>query len=129
MTILRNDLVESTLPPLREGLISRCVTINGHRTSIRLEQSMWNSLNEIALRESMSVHQVASLIDRHCRAMEGKCCPLSLTAAIRTFILAYYRQAVTEEGHRQVGHGGLPQEMENKRETRRRERREMFLEN
>lgn len=79
-------------------LINRNVRICGHRTSMRLEPSMWDALNEVSDRESKTVHELCSMIDR--RRNES-----SLTAAIRVFILSYFRTAATDIGHIRSGHG------------------------
>jgi predicted DNA-binding ribbon-helix-helix protein len=79
-------------------LSNRNVTVNGRRTSMRLEQEMWDALREICRREDMTVHELCSLIDDR-RGMS------SLTAATRVFILMYYRAAATDEGHATAGHG------------------------
>jgi predicted DNA-binding ribbon-helix-helix protein len=79
-------------------LISRNVTVSGRRTSIRLEPEMWDGLVEICRRESVTPHQLTTLVDR-CRHRS------SLTAKLRVFILAYFRKASTEAGHAQAGHG------------------------
>lgn len=80
-------------------LISKNVTIHGRRTSIRLEPEMWSALYELAKRERCNIHRVATVV--HDRKNEKS----SLTAAIRVFIMAYYRAAATEEGHAKAGHG------------------------
>jgi predicted DNA-binding ribbon-helix-helix protein len=84
------DLQESTL---RSGN----VTVNGRRTSIRLEPAMWQALREISTREGKTLHALVTEIE-HARAQS------SLTAAIRVFLLDYFRAAATEEGHRRAGH-------------------------
>ncbi|MBI1206046.1 MAG: hypothetical protein GC191_02025 [Azospirillum sp.] len=82
------------------GLVNRNVTVNGRRTSIRLEPQMWDALHDICQREGMTVHQICTLVEERRRRRGG-----SLTAAIRVFILAYFRQAATQEGHARAGHG------------------------
>lgn len=82
-------------------LISRNVTILGRQTSVRLEAQMWSALREVAERERCSVHDLCSLVAT--RRREG----LSLTAAIRIFLMLYFKAATTEEGHMRAGHGGL----------------------
>ena len=79
-------------------LINRNVTVAGRRTSLRLEPAMWDALEEVARRERSTVHQICALVDA--RRSES-----SLTAAIRVFILGYYRAAATEDGHGNAGHG------------------------
>ena len=85
-------------------LVNRNVTIHGRRTSLRLEPAMWDALHEIAQRESTSVHDL-------CTKVELERQESTLTAAIRVFILGYYREAATAQGHSLAGHGqprGLP---------------------
>ncbi|MGF1593284.1 MAG: ribbon-helix-helix domain-containing protein [Kiloniellaceae bacterium] len=73
-------------------LISRNITLADRRTSIRLEPEMWDALNEICMRLGRSIHDVCTEIDRG-RHQSG------LTAGVRVFILNYFREAATEEGH------------------------------
>ncbi len=79
-------------------LVSRNVTISGRRTSIRLEQEMWDCLSEIARRERLSIHQIASVVAAVRQSS-------SLTAKLRVFIVGYFRAAATEAGHAGAGHG------------------------
>lgn len=85
----------------RSTLISKNVTIRGHRTSIRLEPEMWNALKDIADRENTTIHNICSLISLR------KQDDTSLTAAIRVFLMLYYRAATTAEGHARAGHGSF----------------------
>lgn len=82
-------------------LMSRNITVDGHRTSIRLEAQMWQALKEVADRECCTIHEICSLISARRKA------GLSLTAAIRIFLMLYFKAAATEEGHTKAGHGGL----------------------
>lgn len=82
-------------------LISKNITILGRRTSVRLEPEMWNALRDISNRENCSIHDICSLI--HIR----KNPVTSLTAAIRVFMMLYYRAASTSDGHQKAGHGNF----------------------
>ncbi len=82
------------------SLVNRNVTIGRRRTSLRLEPAMWDALEEICRREAMNQHESCERIDERRRAS-------SLTAAIRVFIVNYFRAAATEEGHASIGHGAL----------------------
>ncbi len=82
------------------SLVNRNVTIGRRRTSLRLEPAMWDALEEICRREEMNQHDLCERIDERRRAS-------SLTAAIRVFIVNYFRAAATEEGHASIGHGAL----------------------
>ncbi len=81
-------------------LMSRNVTLQGRRTSLRLERAMWDALEEIRARERQSMHELCAHIDRT-RSER------TLTAGIRVYILEYFRRAATEAGHAEAGHGLL----------------------
>ncbi|AEP09786.1 ribbon-helix-helix domain-containing protein [Micavibrio aeruginosavorus] len=83
----------------RSTLVSRNITVLGRRTSVRLEPEMWGALRDIAKRERCRIHDVCSLIQLR------KNPNTSLTAAIRVFLMLYYRAATTEQGHVRAGHG------------------------
>jgi predicted DNA-binding ribbon-helix-helix protein len=85
----------------KSSLISRNITVVGHRTSVRLEPEMWNAMKDISRRERCTIHELCSLI--HARKSEIT----SLTAAIRVFLMLYYRAAATEDGHVRAGHGNF----------------------
>ena len=81
-------------------LINRNVTVMGRRTSVRLEQPMWDALEEICRRERKVMNQLVTEIE-HSRQES------SLTAAIRVTIMLYFKNAATERGHVRAGHGAL----------------------
>ena len=64
----------------------RNITVNGRRTSVRLENDMWSALKEIAQRESCTVHDICTTIEQ--MKVENS----SLTAAIRVFLINYFRR-------------------------------------
>ena len=53
---------------------------------------MWDALSEICARERRSLHEICQQIDKE-RTQSG------LTAGVRVFILNYFREAATDEGH------------------------------
>ncbi len=83
----------------KSSLVSKNITLNGRRTSVRLEPEMWQALREIAERERCTIHDLCGLIEMK----KGK--NSSLTAAIRVFLMLYFRAATTEDGHGRAGHG------------------------
>ncbi|MDY0028524.1 MAG: ribbon-helix-helix domain-containing protein [Pseudobdellovibrionaceae bacterium] len=85
----------------RSTLVSRNITILGRRTSVRLEPEMWDALFDVSRREKASIHNICSLI--YLRKVKES----SLTAAIRVFLLLYFRAASTEDGHIRVRHGNF----------------------
>jgi predicted DNA-binding ribbon-helix-helix protein len=68
------------------SLVARNVRVAGRRTSVRLEPSMWEALQEVAEREGKTINDLVTEIDRV--RPES-----TLTAAIRVHLLAYYRRA------------------------------------
>jgi len=88
------------LKNIQGKLISRNITIDGHRTSLRLEGDAWTAFEEICVREQKSIHEMCSEIEQ---MRTGP----SRTAAVRAYILAYFRAAASCEGHSRAGHGCL----------------------
>lgn len=87
------------LPGGSSTLVIRNVVVLGKRTSLRMEPEMWDALSDVAAREGYNVHDICTCI------VERKPAAASLTAAIRVFLVNYYRLAATEEGHVRAGHG------------------------
>ena len=85
-------------PILESSLVNRNIVIDGRRTSVRLEPQMWDALAEIARREGRTVHDVCSVASRLRHHS-------TLTAGLRVFLLRYFREAATAEGHTNAGHG------------------------
>ncbi|WP_343560488.1 ribbon-helix-helix domain-containing protein [Kiloniella sp. b19] len=80
--------------------VVRNITLNGHRTSLRLEADVWEALEEICVREGYTLNQLGSMINK--QRQES-----SMAAAVRVFVLMYFRSAATELGHENAGHGTL----------------------
>lgn len=87
------------LPDGSSTLVIRNVVVLGKRTSLRMEPEMWDALADVAGREGHDVHDICT------RIVERKPPAASLTAAIRVFLVNYYRLAATDEGHARAGHG------------------------
>jgi len=93
--------------PLR----SQNVVVDGRRTSMRLEPTMWEAFEEIAARERMSINDICGEINRRLETRErvaGRVPDdgdVTLTSAVRTFLVSYFRRAGTEQGHNEAGHG------------------------
>jgi predicted DNA-binding ribbon-helix-helix protein len=67
------------------------IVVGRHRTSVRLEPVMWDALQDIARRRRVSLHDLVTEIDRGRSAS-------SLTAAIRVYIVDFYRAAARPAG-------------------------------
>jgi predicted DNA-binding ribbon-helix-helix protein len=79
--------------------VIRNVKVHGHRTSVRLEPQMWDSMTEICRRELCTPHDVYSYV------AERKPPHNSLSSSLRVFMLEYFRKSSTEDGHMSAGHG------------------------
>jgi predicted DNA-binding ribbon-helix-helix protein len=79
--------------PHRRGstLLNRNVWIGRRRTSLRLEPAMWQALEEVASDSDLTIHELCTMVDSRRRES-------SLTAAVRVFLLSYYRDAVRRGG-------------------------------
>ncbi|MFZ2005029.1 MAG: ribbon-helix-helix domain-containing protein [Stellaceae bacterium] len=73
--------------PLLSSLALHNIVVGGRRTSVRLEASMWDGLQDIARRRGMSLNDLVTEIERN-RDAPG------LTAAIRVYIVDFYRRAL-----------------------------------
>lgn len=78
--------------PAPKALVPICrnVTIDGRRTSIRMEPVLWDCLSDICRRERRPASELIALIDTR-RGDSG------LTAALRVFILSYFQNAASLE--------------------------------
>lgn len=70
--------------------VCRNIYVSGRRTSVRMEPVMWQSLDEIRERENMTLNQLCGLID----SVRGQA---GLTAALRIFIISYFRAQTQEQ--------------------------------
>ncbi len=73
------------------SLVIHNIVVGNHRTSVRLEPVMWDALKDIAGRVGMTVHDLVTAIDRDRTAS-------SLNAAIRVYIVDFYRAAALPAG-------------------------------
>jgi len=73
------------------GLLQmRVVRVGARRTSLRLESEMWGALEEIAEREKIAIPELCGHIE-DTRLAGG-----SFTAALRAFLISYYRAQVKD---------------------------------
>jgi predicted DNA-binding ribbon-helix-helix protein len=72
--------------PSPSSLVIHNIVVGGHRTSVRLEPVMWDALHDIARRLRFTMHDLVTYIDRERTAS-------TLTAAIRVYIVDFYRAA------------------------------------
>jgi predicted DNA-binding ribbon-helix-helix protein len=79
----------------REGLVTkspivkRSVSLDGHKTSVSLEDQFWTALKEIAAVKEVNVQE---LILKAKSAGESR----NLSSAVRLFVLDHYRQQAAD---------------------------------
>jgi predicted DNA-binding ribbon-helix-helix protein len=69
---------------MKSAIIKRSVVINGHKTSVSLEQPFWNIVREIAQAEQTTVSALLRQIDEARRHA-------NLSSAVRIFVLERVR--------------------------------------
>lgn len=69
--------------------VKRSLTLNGHRTSVSLEDAFWRAFRDLATRRSMGINGLAAQID----ARRGVEC--GLATAIRLEVLSDLQARVT----------------------------------
>jgi predicted DNA-binding ribbon-helix-helix protein len=70
--------------------MKRSVIIDGHKTSVSLEEPFWKALKEIASRRRQSLSELVGNIDA-ARNFGN------LSSAVRLFVLNHYQERLTRE--------------------------------
>ena len=84
--ISQRDVSAPTTDPVKEvAVVKRSVVVDGHKTSVSLEDAFWSSLKDIAARRGLSLSMQIAAIDQHRRTS-------NLSSAIRLFVLDYFRE-------------------------------------
>ncbi len=91
---------------MQTAVIKRSIVLDGHKTSVSLENEFWHGLREIAARENTSLSTLVGKIDR-----ERNSCNLS--SAIRVHVFNYFRGQFDQLGKDQSHLGAdIPLERE-----------------
>lgn len=72
---------------MKSPVAKRSVVINGHKTSVSLEDAFWSAAKEIAAERGLALSELIAMID-HDRGGHG-----NLSSALRLFVLARFRSA------------------------------------
>ena len=81
---------------VRSSLVMHNVYVAGHRTNVRLEPIIWDTLQGIARQKEITVHDLISEIDRQ-RTVGN------LSSAIRAYVVAYLLTRLLEDLPLSVG--------------------------
>jgi predicted DNA-binding ribbon-helix-helix protein len=73
--------------PFPGFLVTRNVLIARRRTSLRMEADIWDALDEVCLREGLTLNELCVLIERRRKNRASR------TSAVRSFIVSYFRNA------------------------------------
>lgn len=69
----------------------RSLTLNGHRTSVSLEDEFWDAFREISEQRGIALNAFAAEIDRDRGVQMG------LASAIRLHVLAHFRSGASAD--------------------------------
>ena len=69
---------------MKSPVVKRSVVINGHKTSVSIEDQFWAAVKEIAAERQLTVAKLVAMVD-HDRGEVG-----NLSSGLRCFILARY---------------------------------------
>ena len=69
---------------MKSPIVKRSIIIDGHKTSVSLEDEFWQGLKTIAAGRRMPIAELVHQIDRE--RQDG-----NLSSAVRLFVLEYYR--------------------------------------
>jgi len=69
---------------MQSTVLKRSVVLDGHKTSVSLEDEFWNGLKKIATARKITLPELIASIDR-------TRCQGNLSSALRLFILEFYR--------------------------------------
>ncbi len=67
--------------------VKRSLTLQGHRTSVSLEDDFWQAFRDIAREKELPINVLAAQIDAERDPETG------LASAIRVYVLNWYRQS------------------------------------
>lgn len=73
-----------------DGVHKRSVTLDGHRTSVSLEQPFWDALKDLAREDGVSLHALVQAIDHE---REG----VNLSGALRVHVLRALQAKLQQE--------------------------------
>jgi len=75
---------------MKSPIAKRSILIEGHKTSVSLEDAFWTTLKDIARERGETLSQVIATIDKDRRGG-------NLSSAIRLFVLGRYRPTAETE--------------------------------
>ncbi len=77
-------MIASSFSAAPSAVRKRSIIIDGHKTSISLEDAFWSALRDIASASRRTLSDIVTEID-------ASCSNSNLSSAVRLHVLAYYR--------------------------------------
>jgi predicted DNA-binding ribbon-helix-helix protein len=75
---------------MKSTVVKRSIVLDGHKTSISLEDAFWEGLKDIAKARRLTLRDLVGGIDT--QREQG-----NLSSAIRLFVLGHYRKRATSD--------------------------------
>ena len=75
---------------MKSTIIKRSIVINGHKTSISIEDQFWAALKSIAAERNLTLSELVSMVDDNRESG-------NLSSALRVFVLSQYRRQQVPE--------------------------------
>jgi predicted DNA-binding ribbon-helix-helix protein len=76
---------------MKSHVVKRSIVVEGHKTSVSLEDEFWNALKEIAAERRETLSELVGHIDKD--RVQG-----NLSSSIRLFVLDHYRSKAATAG-------------------------------
>jgi predicted DNA-binding ribbon-helix-helix protein len=70
---------------MKSPVVKRSVAVNGHKTSVSLEEGFWIGMKEIAAGQNLTLSELVAEIDKD-RQQDN------LSSALRLYVLEFYRK-------------------------------------
>jgi predicted DNA-binding ribbon-helix-helix protein len=70
---------------MKSPVVKRSVAVNGHKTSVSLEEGFWIGMKEIAAGQNLTLSELVAEIDKD--RQQG-----NLSSALRLYVLEFYRK-------------------------------------
>lgn len=85
---------------MKSSVVKRSIVIDGHKTSVSLEDAFWDELNNIAHARRVTLSELVAAID-------GTRTESNLSSAIRQFVLEHFQNEKKRADERDARHAAL----------------------
>src|SRR5262252_424205 len=89
-----SGVVDSWEGAVKSFVVKRSIAVDGHKTSVTLEEAFWNGLKEIAADRDLTLSELVTAVN------SGRL-NANLSSALRLFVFDHYRTMIVAEAGRQ----------------------------